>query len=315
MKLCWENLDNLYLTKNGNLRKRGGCGSNLYVYKDSCKRCGKPFLAIETRAKGKVITNEFCSYSCCRKDRYCSPETRKKLSYLRKGTRLSDETKKKLSDLRKGKGLSDETKKKLSASLKGKMAGENNPAYKGGVTDLNIPLYDTYGPESSIFEEVRIHMLLIDCVVYKSLQIRCHNSICRRWFTPKRTVVGDRLSVFRGHVLGAHDFYCSGECKAECPTYNRRKYRRDENPNRKEKPYTKEQYKLYRKTVLERENYACEYCGAKATEVHHERSQKTGPMFVVDPDYGHAVCKACHIKYGHKTGTDCSTGNLAKKKC
>ena len=66
---------------------------------------------------------------------------------------------------------------------------------------------------------------------------------------------------------------------------------------------------------MEMENYICEYCGAPATDVHHEKPKKTNPMLALDPDYGHACCEGCHYKYGHKTGTECSTGNLARKIC
>jgi hypothetical protein len=39
------------------------------------------------------------------------------------------------------------------------------------------------------------------------------------------------------------------------------------------------------------------------------------PIFILDPDYGIACCEKCHYKYGHKTGTECSTGNLANVIC
>jgi hypothetical protein len=28
-----------------------------------------------------------------------------------------------------------------------------------------------------------------------------------------------------------------------------------------------------------------------------------------------SCCEECHYKYGHKSGTECSTGNLANKIC
>jgi len=60
----------------------------------------------------------------------------------------------------------------------------------------------------------------------------------------------------------------------------------------------------------------CEYgCGKEATDVHHIRPQKLEPFFSLDPDYGLACCEECHYKYGHKTGSECSTGNLAQIAC
>ena len=73
-------------------------------------------------------------------------------------------------------------------------------------------------------------------------------------------------------------------------------------------PYSK-------KNVMIRDNYTCVYCGEKATIVHHIRSKKLEPFFALDPDYGISVCWNCHYEYGHKTGTECSTGNLAKIIC
>ena len=209
----------------------------------------------------------------------------------------------------KGKKLSIEHKQNMSKVRSGKC----NSNYKGGVEKDNIPLYDTFAPQfSTNFEETKSIMV---CEI-KALGVKCHNSNCKKWFVPKTTSVRNRLQSFKGQTTAQNNFYCSDECKEMCSTFNKRVYPKGQNPNKQtERPYTSEQYQLYRKTVLERENYICEYCGARATEVHHEKSQKTDPMFVVDPDYGHAVCKGCHYKYGHKKGTECSTGALARKIC
>ena len=212
--------------------------------------------------------------------------------------------------------LTQEHKNNISKGLKDRKPDDTYHR-RSGVMKNDIALYNTYGPQliQFNFEEVRMHMILVDGVVYKSLQVRCHNSDCKKWFVPSRSQVMHRLQVFKGHRSGQHDFYCDDRCKGTCSTFHKVKYREGQNPNKQEKPYTQEQYQLYRTTVLERENYKCEYCGEEATEVHHEKSQKTDPMFVVDPDYGHAVCKKCHMKYGHKKGTECSTGALARKIC
>jgi len=59
----------------------------------------------------------------------------------------------------------------------------------------------------------------------------------------------------------------------------------------------------------------CEYCEELATHVHHSRPQKLEPGFALDPDFGIACCESCHYKYGHKTGTECSTGQLTNAVC
>lgn len=246
----------MYLTRNGNLRKRGDSrgGSNMYVYVESCGYCGKPFLATKKLLKGKTVIDECCCHSCVR----------------------------------------------------------SKDKSKGGVCRLGIPLYDTYAPQfPETFEKTKPIMV----GKIKALGVRCHNSDCRKWFVPKLFEVKNRKRSFCVGDNGWNNFYCTNKCKDGCPVYGKQKYREGEGPGASEPPYTSQEYQLYRKVVLERENYVCEYCGKKAAEVHHEKSQKTDPIFALDPDYGHACCKECHYKYGHKKGTECSTGNLAKKIC
>lgn len=264
---------------------------------------GCPYCPRKNKLKIEYIKNEFESKGCILKStEYVNCQT--KLDYICKN---GHEHSIRWNDFKSGYGCP--TCYALSIS------GPGSCLWKGGVTKLDIALYDTYGSQLAQFdfEEVRVYMWMLNAVVYKTLQVRCHNSGCRKWFMPTVYEVKNRLSVFNGFSGGANDFYCDEGCKQTCSTYKKIQWVEGENP--KEKPYTKEEYDLYRQTVLERENYICEYCGAPATEVHHEQTQKEQPMLALDPDYGHATCKPCHYEYGHKTGTECSTGNLAKKIC
>ena len=275
MELCWENLDRIHLTKKGDFCLDNG---RVYIYKESCKNCNKPFFA-----SNKTI--KYCCLSCANTGKN-NPNF--------------------------GKKHSQETKDKISKINVGKFIGEDCPNYKGGVKKLDLPLYDTYAPQfPESFEETRP---IIENGL-KLLQVRCHNSDCKKWFRPKLFEVKNRRCAFYIGGNGHHNFYCSDECKKTCSTYRQITWPKGENPNKQNLPYTNDEYLLYRKTVMGRENYICEYCGKPATDVHHEKPKKTDPMLVLDPDYGHACCKECHYKYGHKTGTECSTGNLAKKIC
>ncbi len=56
MKICWDNLENLRLNRNGNFNK----GTTTYVGKDACKICGHPYLM------DKYQPTESCSLSCAR---------------------------------------------------------------------------------------------------------------------------------------------------------------------------------------------------------------------------------------------------------
>lgn len=154
----------------------------------------------------------------------------------------------------------------------------------------------------------------------KEIQVHCKNHKCPNskqnngWFTPTPRQLEWRIASIE-HGTGGRNFYCSINCKKTCPLYGF-------NPNhaflinQKTQPiYTQEEYDIFRKVVLERENYFCEYCGRPAKYVHHERPQKLEPYFSLDPDYAIAVCKKCHYEKGHPAGTECSTGRLAHKVC
>ena len=305
MKLTYENCDRLKLTKDGNFI----CGKwDVYIFKDKCKTCGEPFLSRNKYRNGECTNTDYCCNGCARKNKTASLETRKKMSIAHSGEnnpnfgrKFSAEIRQRMSKGNMGKKLSAETKIKLS---------------KGhGVTRLGIPLYNTYGHQLTIFEEVRIHMVLVDGVVYKSLQVRCNESRCRKWFKPTLVQIQRRMQAYNGTICGQCNLYCSEECKVRCSTFNQKIWPKLQNPNKQAKPYSGTEYKLYRKVVLERENYICEYCEAKATCVHHEQTQKEQPMLSLDPDYGHACCKKCHMRYGHKKGTECSTNALSRKIC
>jgi hypothetical protein len=142
----------------------------------------------------------------------------------------------------------------------------------------------------------------------KKIQVKCKK--CDNWFIPTCNQLSDRIIQIE-HLDGNDGcyFYCSNDCKYLCPLYN---IHSDPYKNT-EKPYTLSEYQTFRTFVLERDDYKCQFCGEKATDVHHERPQKLEPFFALDPDFAWSCCKECHFKYGHQD--ECSTGNLAKIVC
>ena len=328
MKICWDNIEGLHLTRNGFLRK----GNTTYVERSSCKRCGNPYLTAKTRQ------SDYCGISCLKKSMVVSEETKRKISetisgekhpwFGRKHTAESKEKMSKSSTGKKhtkesklkmsisrmgdknylyGKHLSEETKQKLSKSHIGLSSGEKNPAYKGGVTALNIPLYETYVKQLDWCESTR-------CIIQndlKVLQVRCFYNQCRKWYTPTIVQVVNRIQVIKGNLGGNNNFYCSKECKCNCSIYN--VPIRQMMSTKSEPQYTVNELRIWREEVLKRANYVCEYCGGKATIAHHIRPKKLEPFFALDPDYGLACCEKCHYKYAHQG--DCSTGYLAHVPC
>jgi 5-methylcytosine-specific restriction endonuclease McrA len=152
----------------------------------------------------------------------------------------------------------------------------------------------------------------------KEIQVHCKNHLCRNskemggWFTPSGRQIESRIWALENeNGNGGCYFYCSELCKNKCPLYGLQSDPYKENQN----TFTKEEYQQFREFVLERDDYICQYCEELATIVHHERPQKLEPLFVLDPDFAWSCCEECHYKYGHKTGTECSTGKLAAKIC
>lgn len=161
------------------------------------------------------------------------------------------------------------------------------------------------------------------------LQVHCMNPNCPNskekdgWFIPTYTQIYERIRQLENeHGSNGSCFYCSDLCKKSCRFYRKRVSQlikedkiRAGHLEVEEFIYTFEEYNTWREEVLKRANYECEYCGEPATHCHHIRPQKLEPFFALDPDWGIATCVECHYKYGHKTGTECSTGKLSSLIC
>ena len=151
----------------------------------------------------------------------------------------------------------------------------------------------------------------------KEIQVHCKNHNCSNskekggWFTPTKIQLYERIRNIEQHGLDNAFYYCCDECKNICPIYNLHS-----DPYQiTNKPYTQDEYQIFRTHVLERDNYKCQYCGEQAEHVHHERPQKLEPFYSLDPDLAWSVCKKCHYIKGHTKGTKCSTGILSTVVC
>jgi len=141
----------------------------------------------------------------------------------------------------------------------------------------------------------------------KELEAICKR--CEKFFILKRSQLYERIrAIEKPGGVEENNLYCSDECKFSCDIYRKRTCSVSN-----EKQYTESEYQTFRKFVLERDNYICQFCGEKAIIVHHERPQKSEPFFSLDPDYSWSCCEKCHYEKGHKD--ECSTGNLANIIC
>ena len=117
MKICWNMLEGLYLTRNGTLRK----GMSVYIEMEACKVCGEPYLT------KKHVPSLFCSLSCVR-----SGENN---SFF-------------------GKTHSPEIMSKILEN-RPSFKGSLNPNWKGGLKARGLAGYDTYKNKLNIYEDIR----------------------------------------------------------------------------------------------------------------------------------------------------------------
>ena len=184
MKICWDNLEGIYRTRRGNLKK----GNTIYVYRESCKVCKEPFLV------SKYRDSNFCGH-------ICSGVGENNPFF---GKTHTKETKKKISNSRKGKCCGDESptkRKEVREKISHSKQGENHPYYgkrgkqtanwKGGYHTNNIPTYDTYASRLLIAEDVR------RCPTNNNiLEVKC--AYCGKWLTPKIWEVSNRIQFING---------------------------------------------------------------------------------------------------------------------
>jgi len=267
-----------------------------------------------------------------------SDETINKLRIANIGKTLSDETKLKIGKASKGNNYCKGRKlsKTHIEKIKKANSGKNNGMYgkkhstetrkkikkvlmtptvnrkivnanKGKVSKLKLKLKDFKKKNPLLFE--------IEELKEKNGKIfgHCKNHNCPNskeqggWFEISNTQLFNRINSIL-YFDGSY-FYCCEECKQKCPLFNLQS-----DPNKtSEVIYSYTEYQTFRNEVLKRANNKCEYCGEKATHVHHSRPQKLEPFYSVDPDFGIACCEKCHYKHGHKD--ECSTGQLANKVC
>jgi 5-methylcytosine-specific restriction endonuclease McrA len=159
----------------------------------------------------------------------------------------------------------------------------------------------------------------------------CKNSNCpnseenREYFEVTYTQLYNR-NVGINSTSDTGYFYCCEECKKSCIVYRKSASQLDNliSPKKSLNKASTQDLSIWRSEVFTRQlkdnpahkvNF-CEICHKTENLVgHHILPQKLYPEFALDPDNGMILCSECHNKYGHEIGTECSTGNLANKKC
>lgn len=256
MEICWDSLEDLYLSREGNLKYK----KVVYIVSEiNCKICGNIFLY----PKNKHTLTEFCSKRCSMINRHI---------------------------LENGKPLSILHKAALSAGqLKRFSNKENHPRWKGGVSFSQLPLYDTFNKH--LIDLEKTSYIIEDGL--KILQIKC--IYCGVWFIPKQSQVVNRIKAIvcdpNGRTFGEARFYCSDNCKKACPTFGRHKF-----PKEFKLSTSREVQSELRKIVLERDRWTCQRCEEINIELHchHITGISQNPIESADIDNCVTLCKECH---------------------
>ena len=258
-----------------------------------CKQCGKEFEITQFwKDKG---TKEFCSRKCV--DRWRSTSWRKK-GY------------KKEKCICKTCGIEFEVYShksnyfvgflsKIYCSLRcSKLAPR---AYRD-----NIAFYDTYADQISYAEKVRR-----DPKAKMVLQVRC--TYCNQWYSPNRTSIANRITALNGkqsYGWGESRFYCSNNCKKECPIFyqpNKPKEFGTQSSSREVQPEL-------RQMVFERDNWTCQKCDSKKSlHCHHITGVELNPIESADIDNCITFCKECHKKVHRQVG--CTRYDFRREIC
>jgi len=169
--------------------------------------------------------------------------------------------------------------------------GENNYNYKGGISKLNIPLYETYSHQLEKYHKVH-PIEHIDLVL---LGVEC--KYCSKIFVPSAYAVQDRIKAIKGTTTGEHNLYCSDECKQMCPIFGQILYLKGDKPYEDTRP----DKLAWASLVKERDNNTCQKCGKqnKIMFAHHIVPVNESPIISMDIDNGITLCKNCH-KESHK---------------
>ena len=188
-----------------------------------------------------------------------------------------------------------------------KKLGNKNSNWKGGITENNLPFYDTYAHQISFCEEVRRNKKDLDI-----LEVKC--AYCGKWFIPTTISIKNRTQALNGKNIDGVEsrLYCSTECKKECPIYNQKLYPKGFKP-----ATSREVQPELRQMCFERDDYTCQKCGKHQDELdvglhcHHVEGIRWEPIESADLDKVITFCKNCHIEV-HKQ-PDCGYNDLKCK--
>ncbi len=158
--------------------------------------------------------------------------------------------------------------------------------------------YNTYAHQLTIIEEPR------PSNDDNSLEVRC--KYCGKYTQPTISQVNNRLKSLNGRGTPGSEshFYCSDECRDNCPLYRLHSDPKRSMPNG-QRPVQAE----LRAMVLERDDNQCVKCGATENLIcHHIDPVKIEPILSADMDNCITFCYDCDQEAHSQKG--CGYGEL-----
>jgi hypothetical protein len=129
-----------------------------------------------------------------------------------------------------------------------------------------------------------------------SLEVKCR--YCGKYFIPNNVEIIRRVSALNGDTGRENSLYCSDNCKSACPVFKQINWPKGFKPSS-----SREVNPLVRQLCFERDEWACQICGATQEDdqlhCHHLEGVAKNPRLGNDVTNTITLCKTCH-KQVHK---------------
>ena len=115
--------------------------------------------------------------------------------------------------------------------------------------------------------------------------------------------VYDRVRCLEGRQLGEQRFYCSDQCKQECPIFGKILHPKGFAPET-----SREVQPELRQMRFKIDNYTCQKCNKHQDELetglhcHHIEGVRWEPLESADVDKVITYCKDCHLEVHQQEG-------------
>ena len=181
---------------------------------------------------------------------------------------------------------------------------EDNPEYNKQYKTSPYKSDDT----TLSLEEIKIYESYI---IDDDGDVNFKCTYCGIYYKTTRLEVQNRLAAINGTSSDGSEsrFYCSDQCKQECPIYYQKLYTKDNNPAL----LSREVQPQLRQMVLLRDNYTCQKCKKHKDDLdvglhcHHIWPINESPITSADIDECMTLCVNCH-KWIHMNVPGCGYG-------